>query len=121
MERDPGAALPAALAPAHAQIAFYYGTTNPQEEREAAAALSARADLLGPWDPLVTVARAAVASLTMQPGARNALIRVHSPWTPHSGRLGNCGVRSGRSRSGPSYHRLHAIPAAKWFQGQCAQ
>jgi hypothetical protein len=65
MEMDPGAALPTALTGLGlAQIANYFGSEDPDAVRAQARVFYKRAAELDTGDPLVTTARAAIASLS---------------------------------------------------------
>jgi AraC-like DNA-binding protein len=74
LELDPADALPTALlACCQAQLGNYYGTASPAAARADAMQLAQRAGVLSDADPLVTVARAATAALSLQSPEADAL------------------------------------------------
>ncbi len=74
IELDPACALAVALlAWGRAQLGNYYGTASPSAAREQATQLAHRAGVLDDRDPLVTLARSATASLSLQWHAADAL------------------------------------------------
>ncbi len=79
IEQDFANASPAALlACCQAQLGNYYGTTSPTARRATAMQLACRAGMLDDSDPLVTLARGATATMSLQSHEADALVTLRA-------------------------------------------